>query len=122
MGCDPVTGRQLDPRYEQPILDGPSWERLCDALKYSSIREMGVEFAIADTYGKAQLVFGRVCGIDGSPGSPDLNPTIKFIPASDCSSHPIPMEMNYYPSRRLGHAVDVSLRLRFNPTPSPVSA
>lgn len=111
MTHDPVTKKVLDDRYEYPVVNGPSWERLCDALKYSNVREMGVTFTWVDQEGREQETQGRVCSIEGSAHYPGTNPVVGFIPAY--SAYPVLLQINYWPNHRKGHVVNVRRRERF---------
>ena len=110
MTQDPVTGKNLDDRFQFPVVGGPSWERLCDGLKYNRGRDhVEVSFTVLNEEGERTEVAGTVIAIEGQPRSMH-NPLVKFIPDYDCSTNPVPLEVSYWPHRRLGHSTDVRLK------------
>lgn len=118
MARNPVGGRELDDRFEWVITDGPSWGRLCDALKYQGIHDhVRIEFTWQRADGSIYRVGGRVTGIVGPSRNPDLNPMIMFIPSYNINAHPTPLEITYWPHRRSGHVVNVERRNEFVATP-----
>jgi hypothetical protein len=106
---DPVTGKPLDIRFEMPVVNGPSWERLCDGLKYQGIRDhVETEFTCINSMGEEKKIKGAACGINPhQPRDPSVHQTIRFIPETDCSTNPIPCEIDYWPRRNQGHFIDV---------------
>ena len=113
MAYNPVNGQKLDDRFEYPVVNGPTWERLCDGLKYQSgVDHVEVRFSYQQ--GPEQedelTIRGRVWGISSPSGNPSTNPTVLFVPETDCSTYPVPWEVSYWPNRKQGVIVNVKLR------------
>lgn len=108
---DPVTGEELDSRFQMQVVGGPSWERLCDGLKYQRPTDhVEIAFTWLLHDGGERRVSGRVTAINGDPKNPSTNPSVKFVPEYDCSTYPTPLEISYWPTRREGHTTNVELQ------------
>ena len=118
MTHDPVTGKVLDDRFEYPVYDGPTLERICDGYKYQGVRDhVEVRFTyidgdIKDTNSEKDLR-GTVCGIMGTPRDPHSCIVVYFIPSFDRSTDPTPWEIIYWPNRKKGHVINVRKRKLF---------
>lgn len=111
---NPLDGKELDARFEYPIIDGPTWERLCDGLKYQNPDDH-IEVRITILTGpepeQERVIKGDVCGIWSRWGTPRLKATILFIPETEATSTPIiPWELTYASFKKMGVAVDIKRR------------